>query len=448
MQSENFDNKIRDLLDQPPRGNENPDWERMESLLDKHLPQKKNDRKRFVIFLVFFLLLGGSSFLIWNSERKTPNKIVSENSELIPVNEKIAKDVKQNQIEENNNDLKTNSDQQPIKVTGESIPIQNNPGNNKIVTDPGTASNNKLTNSFSNLSTRKKQASQKNKKIVDQSTGVADSEFLTKNENDKANNTVVEENNPTTSSSINLNEIDLLHDQTDNPNEIIKENLTEDVSLFTIPRVQKDIKPKKSFLNNLFFSLSAGPDISAVGFGNAGQVKLSRGVGIGYQFSNRLSVRTGFYTARKVYTADPEDYNPPSNFWTYYPNLKTIDANCKVYEIPVLMDYSFKPGKKGNWFVSGGASTLLMKEETYEYYFKPNYSPNYVTYSKTYKNQNKHYFSIVDLSGGYRWYFNKKFSLQAEPYLKIATSGVGFGKVNLNSGGLMISAIVKPFARK
>jgi len=175
---------------------------------------------------------------------------------------------------------------------------------------------------------------------------------------------------------------------------------------------------------------------------------LAYGVGIGYQISKRFSVRTGFYAGRKVYNADPGDYHPPNNFWTYYPNLENIDANCKVYDIPITVDYEITSNKKQSWFVSAGVSSLLMKEETYEYYFKPNNSPNYITYTKTISNQNKHYFSVLNLSGGYTRVLNKNISLQAEPYLKIAMDGVGYGKVNLNSGGILFSAVIKPFAKK
>ncbi|HEU5165264.1 MAG TPA: hypothetical protein VFU29_06985, partial [Chitinophagaceae bacterium] len=190
-----------------------------------------------------------------------------------------------------------------------------------------------------------------------------------------------------------------------------------------------------------------GPDISAVG-GNAGELRLGVGAGVGYQISKKFSVRAGFYAARKIYSADPEDYHPPTNFWSYYPNLESIDANCKVYEIPVTVDYKINANKKESWFVSAGLSSLLMKEEKYDYYFKPNYSPTYLTYSKTIYDQNKHYFSVLNLSGGYTRVLNKNISLQAEPYVKIAMVGVGYGKVNLNSSGVLFSAVIKPFAKK
>ena len=66
-------------------------------------------------------------------------------------------------------------------------------------------------------------------------------------------------------------------------------------------------------------------------------------------------------------TAGPEDYhsgyNPP-------PSLQKIEANCLVYEIPVNLIYNFSARKKHNWFVAGGLSSYLMKEETYDYHYK------------------------------------------------------------------------------
>ena len=91
---------------------------------------------------------------------------------------------------------------------------------------------------------------------------------------------------------------------------------------------------------------------------------------------------------------------------------------------------------------------MIMKEEKYEYYFKPNYSPTYVTYTKRIKDQNKHYFSQLNISGGYTRNINNHISLRAEPYVKFAMSGVGLGKVNLNSGGILFTGIIKPFAKK
>src|SRR6187399_2795046 len=80
MQSENFDKKIKDSLSQRPPGNDIPDWDKMETLLDKHMPVEKKDRRRIFFILFSFLLLGGGAFLVWqnsNSNKKEVAEIKS-----------------------------------------------------------------------------------------------------------------------------------------------------------------------------------------------------------------------------------------------------------------------------------------------------------------------------------------------------------------------------------
>jgi hypothetical protein len=82
MQSENFDKKIRDSLSQRPPGNDNPEWDKMEVLLDKHLPTEKKDRRRFFFILLFlFLLTGGGAFLIWQKNDGDKNKLTDIESQ-------------------------------------------------------------------------------------------------------------------------------------------------------------------------------------------------------------------------------------------------------------------------------------------------------------------------------------------------------------------------------
>ena len=434
MQSENFDKKIKDLLSQRPPGNDNPEWDKMEALLDKHLPREKKDRRRIFFILFSFLLLGSGAFLIWQNS-------ISNKKEIAEI-----KSQKQNTGTKENN-------------------------------KPGNVSNDKekTSSELPNSSNDQSASSQKFVPIPQTNGSIAeilpgheieiDAAVTKIGKNKKANNAVTKKTYPVKQT------IEELVKNTE-PERTLIDNLTKTKTDAVIPEKQeqskktetqqpvtenkpvaiektnnKKQKDKSSFASNFFLTLSAGPDISAVGL-NTGKPRLAYGAGIGYQISKKFSIRTGFYAARKVYSADPDDYYPPTNFWAYYPNLKNIDANCKVYEIPVTVDYKISNKKKESWFVSAGVSSLLMKEETYDYYFKPTNSPTYITRSRTIKDQNKHYFSILNLSGGYTRVLNKHVSLQAEPYFKIAMNGVGFGKVKLNSGGVLFSAIIKPFAKK
>jgi hypothetical protein len=200
---------------------------------------------------------------------------------------------------------------------------------------------------------------------------------------------------------------------------------------------QKAGKKINKRTNSLFLSASAGPDVSAVGLQYFGKLKLVGGLGLGYTFRDRWTIRSGFYSASKVYTADKEEYKPdvpPAN----YPYLNAIDANCRVYEIPLSLSYNFGRSIKNSWFASTGLSSYIMKKEAYVYNYKyPNGST--YTYNKTLINENKHYFSVLDLSGGFQHQFSKTFSLTAEPYVKIPLAGVGFGNVKLNSAGVLFS---------
>ena len=155
-------------------------------------------------------------------------------------------------------------------------------------------------------------------------------------------------------------------------------------------------------------------------------------------------MRTGFYFAKKIYNAAPDQYHTPGG---NYPYLTDVDATCKIYEIPVSLSYSFGQRKKHNWFGSVGLSSFIMKKEDYTYNYKTPAGQTY-TYYRGVSNENKHYFSVLNLSGGYQYQLNKRLSLQAEPYFKIPLGGVGQGKVKLNSAGILFTLTVKPFAKR
>jgi len=439
MQSENFDKKIKDSLSQRPPGNDNPDWDKMESLLDRHMPLEKKDRRRVFFILFSFLLLSGGAFLIWQNNGGNKNEISSFDSQ------------KQKTVARENNDQPKTTTDKNISTSIAPETEQTNTGGITEIQDPNLSGQTPVKGIETNASGKivnqnKKSTSPNGKRSASNQQTIDKLAKNTEHERSLIENLTKSENQPTVTDKQELakepqDEKKISENKIENKKEETKE---------PSPAKKADTKKQKngsSFANNFFITVSAGPDLSGVG-GNAGEVRLAYGAGIGYQVSKKFSVRTGFYAARKVYTANPDDYHPPTNFWAYYPNLKNIDANCKVYEIPVTVDYKISSNKKESWFASVGLSSLLMKEETYEYYFKPNSSPNYITYSRTIHNQNKHYFSVLNLSGGYTRVLNKNISLQAEPYLKLSMTGVGYGKVDLNSGGVLFSAIIKPFAKK
>lgn len=207
-----------------------------------------------------------------------------------------------------------------------------------------------------------------------------------------------------------------------------------------------EIKPEKKFANSFAFKLSIGPDISATNLNELGDVRPVYGFGIGYRIKRKFSLQTGIFVTRKVYFVKPGEYDPPAQFWNYFPDLKNINADCKVLEIPVALNYHFSQSENHQWFLSAGLSSYFMKKEKYEYYSKtPAGQDSYDEYQI--QNKNRHFFSSLRFSAGYEKKIGNQISLIAEPYINLPVKGIGYGKVNLYSAGILFSVSVKPFKK-
>jgi cytoskeletal protein RodZ len=181
-----------------------------------------------------------------------------------------------------------------------------------------------------------------------------------------------------------------------------------------------------------------GPDLSSVGFPRLGQPGSNVGLLLEYHLSPRISLSGGVLHGTKVYKAGPYDYTPTRKIWTYGVKPDRIDAVCEVIDIPLNFRFTaFRKGRTG-LFATTGISTFLMRDERYAYiYDNPN--PHLIG-SWRVKNGSRHPFSVYNLSVGYERGLSERFSLQAEPFVKVPLGGVGFGHVKLTSVGLFFSA--------
>jgi hypothetical protein len=190
------------------------------------------------------------------------------------------------------------------------------------------------------------------------------------------------------------------------------------------------------------FTVSAGPDVSQANAG-PGKLKMLYGAGIQYSFAH-IRLGTGVYFARKIYTATASDYkisySPP------YTTFTGADANCKVLEVPVTFDYLFANRKNSNWFAALGLSSYFMQDERYQLNYKLSTGQSY-EYHYHVTEKNKHYFSVLDLSAGYTRQLSPAISITAQPYLKIPLTGIGEGKVHLNSGGVLFTVGISPIRK-
>jgi hypothetical protein len=456
MQFEEFDKKVKEAAGNHHPAYDEQAWRKMENLLDKHMPQEKDDRRRFLFILLLFLVLGGTGLLIakpWKGrkiiaateqtvQKKQPvnnlSTFVTDKDETKKGNGKTAKKDDTNTIiaiENNKPDLAPAIPKPAADLPG----ILEKNKNNRMQGLQLTTSNVKTKPALIDADNKWWQVNDSKDKPVNKQEEEKIALNKTKLVKDVVNADKKQDEKVIVTNPMVLNDLkpafNELTKTTDSKNEILPVKQT---------REKKEInKIKKQ--NSFFLSLSTGPDVSFVSNDKLGTTKIVGGVGLGYTFNNRVTLRTGFYSGRKVYTASPDAYHPPDIFYIYYPYLEKVDADCKVYEIPLSISYNFSKSSKRSFFASAGISSYLMKSEKYNYAYK--YNPTGPTVNREWaiKNQNKHFFSGITLSGGYQRSLNKHITLIVEPYLKVPLTGIGYGKVKLNSGGVLFTIGVKPF---
>ncbi|AEV96734.1 hypothetical protein A4D02_29285 [Niastella koreensis] len=204
----------------------------------------------------------------------------------------------------------------------------------------------------------------------------------------------------------------------------------------------KEKKKNDKVKQPLEFGVIVGPDMSAVSFGPLYKPGYNFGVQVGYRFNDRWSVNVGAIYTKKFYKTDSSHFNYKENPWPNR-NLSKVEGNCAMWEFPVNVRYDFSFNNKRRWFASTGLSTYLMDKEDYDVYYRWNGSTYPMPLSN---NTNSTYlFSILNLSVGMERSLGKRFSLQAEPYLKIPLKDLGLGNMRMNSYGILFTLKYKPF---
>ncbi len=423
--------KIQEASERYQPAYDEASWADMQRLLDEHLPQKKN--KRRIIFLILLALLPiigiyvaykfknpGTAPISANSASRVQNTSAVKLPEVNQLKQPVTEDQKntaQIQAGRNTNNLSPQKAANKITGTGNSyiqnpslsqhIPLVKNEHNNITVAITGNSPVN----------------SAPEKTSEEMGAGVIKTDV-------PAN---------TTDNILNTDEADSLNiskpDNVEGNNK--KEDTTKNKVIATTVKKGND-----HFKHYWIISAGFGPDVSAVELNNTGKITLQYGLRLGYAISQRFTLHTGFFVSKKIYSVGANDYYARGSFYNNY--LQTVDANCKVYEIPLTASYNFARTKKGSWFVSAGLSSYFMKKESYNYLYK---YPSGTIYTDNYSvsNKNKHYFSIIDFSAGYERKINEKLSLSAEPYIKLPVTGIGVGKIKLSSAGVLFSVNVKPF---
>jgi len=204
-------------------------------------------------------------------------------------------------------------------------------------------------------------------------------------------------------------------------------------------RANKPVKNRKdsSLHEHFYYSLLVGPDWSTVKFENTSKMGYSVGLMLGYQISRKLSVEAGALWDRKYYKSLGEYLDTTNLALPMHSMVLHLNGYCDMIEIPVNVKYNLINKQDRSWFVSAGVSSYIMKNENYNVTYK-RYGPTY-TKEYEYKNSTKNWFSILNISVGYKKSISKYTDLSIAPYIKLPITGVGIGKLPISSTGIYLS---------
>lgn len=217
----------------------------------------------------------------------------------------------------------------------------------------------------------------------------------------------------------------------DNP---IVPNEVEVEEMVSAPKKKKDFPPHSK---EGLFSITATYGFEKSGVKNSplGPTGAIYGALAGYQWSKKWGVKLGIFMTDKNYNGGSGVYKLP--YGSPYQDITNFKAICDILEIPLLVSYQFKQGKRSNWMLSAGPVTSIMKSEEYHY----NYinSAGVTGYGRRYYTSNEvDWFSGFRISPSYERLLGKRFSVSADPFIHLPIMGVGKGSVNLLSMGFQL----------
>jgi len=440
MLDEEINKRIREAANQYHPAYDDKAWERMEQLLDEHLPQKRDRRKIFFILSATVIVGTGLFFIFYPGKKSDLPPLASATVSSIPSKGDSQSPTPGVHGTVKNRDYKR-------QYGGASLTRKNDGPDQPTAFTPVFSAKNPnkpllpyrhnlpKEGSASKVQTTEVTAGNASAGSSSPANGQPSSELPEK----LNNNPVV---NLPSARQPTANTIDSAAAKGSGTLDSKQRPESPGKQTFKSPASKTAVD--KKFTANFGIDLSAGPDISGVHLSKTGKVTITYGAGLDYELSRRVMLRAGFYVAEKIYSVTRDQYHAQIGNVVNYAYLKNIGANCRVYEIPVIVSYSFGKVRSHRWFVATGLSTYLMNKESYVYDYK---YPSGTTDEKYWSisNKNKSYFSVWDLSGGYQYLLNKKVAFTAEPYLKFPFSGIGAGAIKLNSGGILFTATVRPF---
>jgi hypothetical protein len=209
------------------------------------------------------------------------------------------------------------------------------------------------------------------------------------------------------------------------------------------------IHQKSLHLNrSLNIGFTFGPDYTNAGGIENNQIGNNIGLTLGYYLTDKLSINTGFIYSNRFYWSKSHNYflqqranitpAPYVRPFAAPPPIDYINGASNIWELPLTLRYDFAHHNKTKFFANAGLSSYFMMKQTYIYFLHSN--QNQLAAYKISDNQQVNYwFGIADISAGFEAELGKRFSFQAEPFLKLPLRNMGMEDLKLTSYGFLMT---------
>jgi hypothetical protein len=208
-----------------------------------------------------------------------------------------------------------------------------------------------------------------------------------------------------------------------------------DESLFAPNERPNELPDPEHQYRKLALSVLAAPDYNGVNNLNNASIGNDFGLMVTFKISKNWSVSTGGVYAKKLYETGFSNYNPTKNIWDeYYP--KSVNADCRVLDIPLNISYKFFNRKNTSISLGSGISSYIMLREDYRFSYVEQDAETAVAYHVV--NENQHWLSVLNFQATFEQRLNSRVGIGLQPYMKIPLSNIGFAGVKLQSLGMAV----------
>ncbi len=460
-------------MDQSPSG-----WEKLEHRLNKELPQEKEkDRRRFLwIFLLLLLLSGSGSAWFFMAHQKSSGIPGSQAQQPVSANHTKGTTPAPSDDQPSGKKTAGNSDtdlqtDSPSSVARSEEPVQKDNGEKHIgqasdVTSPTnpdakkSGPKNRVASNSVPPATRKRQLLRDNRK------GTIPAKDMASSRNRKQQSSIdsrydqiaTETTSPVKKEAPPVNNPPATSQEaaisSDKPTEKAMDSVVAHPTPTVIDSAKSVATTRQttsgksrtagSFKNSRWaFSAVAGLDYTNIHGRGTSKLGYNLGLLASFNVTKRLSVSSGILLTKKFYKADSSSFHPPKHYFTYYVDqLNWVDGHCYMWDIPLNIRYDVIVRPTSRWFINAGMTSYIMRKQQYTYEYVYNSAPSTKQWQTN--SQQNEWFKIANLSIGWEKQFSSNWSLQAEPFMKLPLTGVGFGKMDMSTSGVLLSVRYRP----